>query len=143
MFSTGYYRHKIIAPRIKEILGTHSRFKELISVLAGNPKFQIHEVSMNIRHLMGMNYEAATAQIIIKPKGIIISIQRESSYFTWIIPFYQLYMYEINSGISIHAQGKYINLLYNKMTSKQKQLLKRIEALKKQFDLLHPHIDDL
>lgn len=78
----------------------------------GSKRMVVDEVSPNmvkyINQASGLNY----ANIELRPKGILIHLNKGLKNYIWVIPFYQLVIYRINRS-SIHAQGKYVHFRNN------------------------------
>lgn len=93
----------------------------------------IKNVSPNMQQYMkavfGINY----ANIELRPKGILIYINKGIQNYTWIIPFYQLVIYKTN-GASIHAQGKFIHFKNNITFKENKSFFHKLLSLKVKHD---------
>ena len=61
----------------------------------------------------------------MRPKGILIHINKGLKTFSWIIPFYHLVIYKTN-GSSIHAQGKFIHFKNNLNFRENKSFFKKL-----------------
>lgn len=119
---------------ITDLIGkSYSFFETLQMGGVGSKRMIIDEVSPNLEQYMnkvsGVNY----ANIEMRPKGIIIYVNKGLENFTWIIPYYQLVFYKIN-GASIHAQGKFIHFRSNVTFKENATFLKKLLDVKVQFD---------
>lgn len=122
----------------KEIVGdligkSYSFFESFKMGGVGSKRMIIDEVSPNLEQYLnsvsGVNY----ANIEMRPKGIIIYVNKGLQNFTWIIPYYQLVFYKIN-GASIHAQGKFIHFRNNITFKENASFFKKLLKEKVQFD---------
>ena len=82
------------------------------------------------------------ANIALRPKGFLILINKGLKNYTWVIPYYQCYLY-MTTGISIHAQGRFIHFKNNRTYQENKAFLEKLSFLKLEYELIHPHIDTI
>lgn len=47
------------------------------------------------------------ANIELRPKGIIIHFQKQTSHFSWVIPYYKLSIYQ-SEYLSLHSDGHFL-----------------------------------
>lgn len=114
--------------------------KEIIGDLVGNPytffqsikmkgigskRLIITAVSPNMQQYINDNEDITYANIELRPKGILIHINKGLRNFVWIIPFYHLVIYR-NNGSSIHAQGKFIHFKNDKMYIENRLFFKKL-----------------
>jgi len=100
----------------------------------GSKRMIIDEVSPNMLSLMNVVSDLNYGNIELRPKGILIMINKGLKNFTWIIPYYQLVIYKVN-GSSIHAQGKYIHFRYNKTFKENKKFFDKLLDEKVKYDM--------
>jgi len=100
----------------------------------GSKRMIIDEVSPNMRSMMNVVADLNYANIELRPKGILIMINKGLKNFTWVIPFYQLVLYKVN-GSSIHAQGKYIHFRNNKTFKENKKFFDKLLDAKVKYDM--------
>lgn len=91
----------------------------------GSKRMIIQSVSLNLRSLMNDVSDINYANIERRPKGILIFINKGLQNFTWVIPYYQLYLYKTDS-LSIHAQGHFVKFINNNMLKSNEQFFKKI-----------------
>ena len=123
--------------------------KELINDLVGKPfsllqsiklngigskRMIVDDVSPNMNSLINAVSDINYANIELRPKGILILINKGLKKFTWIIPYYQLVMYKVN-GSSIHAQGRFIHLKNNKTFKENKSFFDKLMDQKIKYDM--------
>ncbi len=123
--------------------------KELINDLVGKPfsllqsmkmngigskRMIVDEASPNMSSLINSVSDINYANIELRPKGILILINKGLKNFTWIIPYYHLVMYKVN-GSSIHAQGRFIHFKNNKTFKENKSFFDKLMDYKIKYDM--------
>lgn len=129
----------------------NSDYKQIISDLVGSPfslvqklkmkgvgskRMIIDEVSPNMQSMMNLVSDINYGNIELRPKGILIRINKGLQNFTWIIPYYHLVIYKIN-GSSIHAQGKFVHFRANKTFKENKKFFDKLMDEKVKYDFHH------
>ncbi|MFD2914738.1 hypothetical protein [Psychroserpens luteus] len=99
----------------------------------GSKRMIIENLSPNLQQHLNKISDINYANIEMRPSGILIYINKGLKNYTWIIPFYHLVIYKTN-GISIHAQGKFVNFKNCKMFKKNKTFMSRLMDAKVKFD---------
>ena len=99
----------------------------------GSKRMIIEEVSPNLSHITNTISDTNYANIELRPRGILILINKGLSNYTWVIPFYHLVIYKTN-GSSIHAQGKYIHFKNTRTFKENKRFFDKLLAIKVKFD---------
>jgi len=100
----------------------------------GSKRMIIDNVSPNMRSLMNKVSDTNYGNIELRPKGILIMINKGLNNFTWVIPFYQLVIYKTN-GSSIHAQGRFVHFRNNITFKENKKFFNKLMDLKIDYDL--------
>ncbi len=100
----------------------------------GSKRMIIDEVSPNMRSMMNIVSDINYANIELRPKGVLIMINKGLKNFTWIIPYYQLVIYKVN-GSSIHAQGRYIHFRNSKTFRENKKFFDKLLDGKVKYDM--------
>ena len=123
--------------------------KELINDLVGKPfsllqsikmngigskRMIVDDVSPNMNSVINAVSDINYANIELRPKGILILINKGLKNFTWIIPYYHLVMYKVN-GSSIHAQGRFIHFKNNKTFKENKSFFNKLMDYKIKYDM--------
>jgi hypothetical protein len=100
----------------------------------GSSRMIIKEISPKL-NLGTLKYsETDYGNIEIRPKGVIIHYTRKLERFSWVVPYYQLVIYN-TQFFSIHANGNYIQFLKNNNYIANKKFINKIVQLKN--DSLH------
>ena len=120
---------------IEDLIGKpYSFFKAIKLKGVGSKRLIINDVSPNMEKYITKVSSINYANIELRPKGIIIHINKGLQNFSWAIPFYQLVIYKTN-GTSIHAQGKYIHFKNNRTFKENKNFFKKLLNAKVEYDL--------
>lgn len=104
-------------------------------------KIKIQEVSPNLRQYIEES-KKTYGHIELRPKGILIRVNKGLQQLIWAIPYYQLYIYK-TPGLNIHAQGKYILFESDLIASETLSIEKKIIRQKHIFDSNHPSIESI
>ncbi|MEP5253757.1 MAG: hypothetical protein ABJQ39_01770 [Winogradskyella arenosi] len=108
----------------------------------GSKRMIIDEVSPNMKSLMNKVSDINYANIELRPKGILIMINKGLKNFTWVIPYYQLVLYKTN-GSSIHAQGRFVHFRNSKTFKENKKFFDKLLDLKVRYDLTYTMPTDI
>ena len=100
----------------------------------GSKRMIVDEVSPNMQSMMNTVSDVNYANIEIRPKGILIMINKGLKNFTWIIPYYQLVIYKTN-GSSIHAQGRFVHFRNSKTFRENKKFFDKLLDEKVKYDM--------
>ncbi|WP_317041685.1 hypothetical protein [Winogradskyella sp. J14-2] len=100
----------------------------------GSKRMIIDEVSPNMKSILNTVSDINYANIELRPKGILIMINKGLKNFTWVIPYYQLVIYKVN-GSSLHAQGRFIHFRDSKTFRENKKFFDKLLDEKVKYDL--------
>jgi hypothetical protein len=100
----------------------------------GSKRMIVDEVSPNMTSMMNLVSDINYANIELRPKGILIMMNKGLKNFTWVIPFYQLVIYKTN-GSSIHAQGRFIHFKNSKTFKENKKFFDKLLDEKVKYDM--------
>lgn len=113
-----------------ELLGKAYSFIEAIKLKGiGSKKMIVKEVSPKFQNILNIVSDINYANIELRRKGIIVHITKGHKTFSWVIPFYQLTIYQTN-GFSVYAQGNFVRFQNNKLLKENKKFLNRLVDLK-------------
>lgn len=122
------------AELINDIVGKRYSFIQSIKLKGtGSKRMIVGEVSPNLQQYINTVSDINYANIEIRPKGILVHINKGLKNFSWAIPYYQLVIYKTN-GSSIHGQGKFIHFKNNKTFKENKAFFKKLMSEKIKFD---------
>jgi len=142
IIDTTYYssEHK---KTITDIVGSSfSLLQKLKLGGVGSKRMIIDDVSPNMKSMLNVVADLNYANIELRPKGILVMINRGLKNFTWIIPYYQLVIYKVN-GSSIHAQGKYVHFRNSKTFKENKKFFDKLLNEKVKYDMQYAMPQDL
>ncbi len=100
----------------------------------GSKRMIVDEVSPNMTSILNAISDINYANIELRPKGILIMINKGLRNFTWAIPYYHLVIYKVN-GSSIHAQGRFIHFKNNKTFKENKSFFDKLMDEKIKHDM--------
>ncbi|MEM9679895.1 MAG: hypothetical protein AAF901_06190 [Bacteroidota bacterium] len=108
----------------------------------GSKRMIVDEVSPNMISLMNTVSDLNYANMELRPKGVLIMINKGLKNYTWVIPYYQLVIYQSN-GSSIHAQGRFIRFRENKTFKENKKFFGKLLDEKVKYDMAHGMPSDI
>lgn len=133
IIDTTYYS-KELRELIEDIVGKpYSLIQSLKLKGIGSKRLMIDDVSPNMKQYLNKVSDINYANIELRPKGILIHINKGLKTFSWIIPFYHLVIYKTN-GSSIHAQGKFIHFKNNLNFRENKSFFKKLLNAKVDYE---------
>lgn len=119
---------------INDIVGKAFTFFQSLKLKGvGSKRMIINEVSPNLDMVINKVSDVNYANIELRPKGVLIHINKGLQNFSWAIPYYQLVIYKTN-GSSIHAQGKFIHFRNSKTFRENKSFFDKLFNEKIKFD---------
>jgi len=135
------YADKKVTKSINDLVGKPYSFIQAIKRKGiGSKRMIIDEVSINLQAYINTVADLTYASIELRPKGILVHINKGLKNFSWAIPFYQLVIYKVN-GSSIHAQGKFIRFRNSRGFKENKPFFNKLMALKVDSDEQFKFID--
>lgn len=124
------YKNKDAEATINDLIGKRYSFIQSIKLKGtGSKRMMIDEVSIGFQKIINAISDINYGNIEIRPKGILVHVNKGLKNYSWAIPFYQLHIYK-TSGFSIHAQGNFVRFKSNKLLKENKIFLQRIIDLK-------------
>ena len=75
----------------------------------GSSRMIIEEMSKGIHDAITGHAGVHFTNIEQRPQGILLYLERNTTKFTWVIPFHHLAIFK-GDTFNIHAQGEYVNL---------------------------------
>lgn len=132
------YKNKDAEATINDLLGKPYSFLESIKQKGtGSKRMMIDDVSIGFKRFMNAVSDINYGNLEIRPKGIVVHINKGLQNFSWAIPFYQLHTYK-TEGFSIHAQGNFVRFKTNNLLKENKKFIDKLIDLKiendKQYD---------
>lgn len=126
-------------PKHKELIAdlvgaSYSLVQKLKLKGIGSKRMIVDEVSPNMHSMINLVDDLNYANMELRPKGVLIMINKGLKNFTWVIPFYQLVIYKTN-GSSIHAQGRYVHFRDNNTFKENKKFFDKLLDEKVKYDM--------
>jgi hypothetical protein len=134
ILNTTHYdpKHKEL---IADLVGTSYSFVQKLRLKGiGSKRMIVDEVSPNMHSMINLVDDLNYANMELRPKGVLVMINKGLKNFTWVIPFYQLVIYKTN-GSSIHAQGRYVHFRDNKTFKENKKFFDKLLDEKVKYDM--------
>ena len=132
LLETSYHNKKDVL-FINELVGEAFSFRQTLKLGGiGSKRMIIDSVSVNMTVYINKIADITYANIELRPKGVLILINKRLKNFTWIIPYYQLAVYKTNV-FSIHAQGKFIGFRQNRLYRENKKFIDKLLALRADY----------
>ncbi|TSE04671.1 MULTISPECIES: hypothetical protein [Aquimarina] len=137
------YTNKDTRKTINNLIGKPFSFLQRLKLNGiGSKRMIIQEVSPNLKSYLNTVSDLNYGNIELRPNGILIGINKGLKNYTWVIPYYQFYLYKTN-GISIHAQGRFIHFKNNRTHKENASFFEKLIHLKADYDLRFPHVDSI
>lgn len=133
ILNTTHYKsnHKTIITDL--IGGSFSLVQKLKLGGVGSKRMIVDRVSPNMQSMVNQVSSITYANIELRPKGILVMINKGLKNFTWIIPYYQLVLYKTN-GSSVHAQGRFVHFANSKTFRENKKFFDKLLNEKVNYD---------
>jgi len=119
---------------INNLVGKSFKFRARLKLKGiGSKRMVIDNVSPNFYKYLNRIADINYSSIELRPKGILVYINKGLQNFTWAIPYYQLVIYKTN-GSSIHGQGSFVHFKNNRMFKENKTFFDKLLNEKIKFD---------
>ncbi|MEW7280166.1 hypothetical protein ABW636_16360 [Aquimarina sp. 2201CG1-2-11] len=142
VLDTTYFNKKNRAI-INDLVGKPFSFLQRIKLKGiGSRRMIIDEVSPNLQTYINRVSDISYANIELRPGGILLNINKGLKNYTWIIPYYQFYLYKTN-GFSIHAQGRFVHFKNTITHRENASFFEKLMVMKLEFDQKFPHIETI
>ena len=129
------YKNKDYDELINDLVGKpFSLLQSLKMGGVGSKRMVIEETSPNMKQYLNKVDDTNYANLELRPKGILIRINKGLKNFTWAIPYYHLVLYKTN-GSSIHAEGKFIHFRNNVTFRENKAFFDKLLNEKVKYDV--------
>lgn len=127
------YHNKKDKLLINDLVGRSYSFFQILKLKGiGSKRMIIKQVSANMSHYINEVADNTYANIELRPGGVLVLINKGLKNYTWVIPYYQLMIYK-SDGFSIHAQGKSIGFLANRLLKENKNFIDKLLNLKAEY----------
>ena len=128
------YSNKSNDQLINDLVGQPYTFLESFKMKGiGSKRMIIDAASPNFKNYLNATEDVTYANLELRPKGLLVRINKGLNNYTWVVPFYHLVIYKTN-GSSIHAQGKFIHFKNNITFKENKSFFDKLLSLKVTFE---------
>ena len=128
------YSNKSNNQLIDDLVGNSYTFLEAFKMNGiGSKRMIIDAASPNFKNYLNATEDVTYASLELRPKGLLVRINKGLNNYTWVVPFYHLVIYKTN-GSSIHAQGKFIHFKNNITFKENKSFFDKLLSLKVAFE---------
>ena len=126
-------KNKKIERQIDELAGPSYSFLERIKMRGnGSGRMIIEKMSKGIYDSVNGHAGVHFTNMEQRPKGVLMYLERNTTKFTWVIPFHHLAEFRGNS-YNIHAQGEFVNLKMNTVFPHNSYFITRMNRLKREY----------
>lgn len=98
----------------------------------GSRRMLIESASGEFEKCFGYNNDLKYANIELRPKGILIYIKNKVNDYVWVVPYYQLVIFQ-NRFFSLHANGLKIQFNMKSVYPANRQFIKKMLLSKNQL----------
>lgn len=91
----------------------------------GSHRMYVKAYSQGFEKLLVRNSNALFGNIELRPDGIIVHLSQRNHRFSWVIPYYQLSVFQ-SEGFTLHANGEFIRFHTDNLFDKNKVFLERM-----------------
>lgn len=97
-----------LARKINNLVGNHfSLLARLRMGGIGSHRMCVKGYSSGFENLLQRNSNLLYSNIELRPKGIIVHISQRNHRFSWVLPYYQLAVFQ-SEGFTLHGNGEFI-----------------------------------
>jgi hypothetical protein len=91
----------------------------------GSHRMYIKAYSQGFEKLLQRNSNSLFGNIELRPAGIIVHISQRNHRFSWVLPYYQLSIFQ-SDGFTLHGNGEFVRFHTDDYFSKNKIFFERM-----------------
>ena len=91
----------------------------------GSTKLNVSAYSAGFSKMLEQNNNANYCNIELRPRGIIIHLNKRATRYSWVIPYYQLAIFHSND-FSFHSNGQFLRIEKDDLSSKSRPFINKI-----------------
>ena len=91
----------------------------------GSHRMYVKAYSQGFEKLLQRNSNSLYGYIELRPDGIIIHISQRNHRFSWVLPYYQLSVFQ-SEGFTLHGQGEFVRFHTDAYFDKNKVFFERM-----------------
>jgi hypothetical protein len=131
MILNNSYNDKEINRRINALVGEpFSLWQRIRRKGIGSRRQLILEASVSIQKEVEVNSGIAYCLIEMRPKGLLVHFRKRLEAMVWVVPYYQLTLFQNGSDFSIHAAGEFVRIGALANQAPDFALVRKIQAAK-------------
>lgn len=97
-----------LARKINNLVGNPFSFLARLRMGGiGSHRMCVKGYSSGFENLLQRNSNLLYSNIELRPKGIIVHISQRNHRFSWVLPYYQLAVFQ-SEGFTLHGNGEFI-----------------------------------
>jgi hypothetical protein len=132
VFNTTHTNKEYIKESKEEVGKAFSFFEKIKMGGVDSGKLVVQEISSKLYPENSLSSAINYTNIELRPKGVIVHFTNGLNQYSWVIPYYRLVIYNIQS-FTIHANGHFIKCKKNKDYQDNKKFLNKMIDLKNDF----------
>lgn len=129
LFNTSYKNEDYVKESNRMIGGEYSFLTKLKMRGVGSHRLVIEELSAELTLQNMQRIDDNYGSIELRPRGIIIHFANRLDRYSWIVPYYQLSIFN-SLTFSIHSNGKFIKFKKDKNYQKNKEFINKMMGFK-------------
>mgnify|MGYP001467042154 FL=1 len=98
----------------------------------GSSKLNIESYSEKFRPFLEQNNSLNYCNIELRPKGIIVHINKRASRFSWVMPYYALSIFS-SEHLGIHSNGQFLKIKHDDLYTKSVSFIQKVMSLKAHY----------
>ena len=91
----------------------------------GSKKLNVSSYSEGFSKMLEQNNDTNYCDIELRPKGIIIHLNKRATRYSWIIPYYQLAIFH-SKDFSFHSNGEFLRIEKDELSSISRPFINKI-----------------
>ena len=91
----------------------------------GSTKLNISSYSEGFQSILEQNNDTNYCNIELRPKGIVIHLNKRATRYSWVIPYYQLALFH-SDDVSIHSNGEFLRIHKDASSKKSRPFINKI-----------------
>ena len=92
----------------------------------GSKRMIVKTCSPKLSFIQNKTEDINYGNIELRPKGVVVYINKGLETFAWPIPYYKLVVYK-TEGLSLHANGSFIKFKPNRTLKENKSFIQKID----------------
>ena len=104
----------------------------------GSPRFILNSASNDVAKRLPPDESMVKVSIELRPKGIIVHINKRASRLSWVIPYYCLSLFS-SEHLGIHSTGHFLKIKHDDLYNKSVSFIQKVMTCKAHYsDQIRP-----